>query len=60
MPCVTANWTSSVAQDRRGEGVAVFTDAVMTARQQVRQALDAAGPEFTGLLLDICCFLKGL
>ena len=60
MPRVTANWTSSVAQDRRGGGVAAFTDAVIAARQQVRQALDAVGPEFIGLLLDVCCFLKGL
>src|SRR5215217_3092048 len=60
MPRVTANWTSPVAQDRCGGGIAAFTDAVMTARQQVRQALDAVGPEFTGLLLDICCFLKRL
>ena len=26
----------------------------------MHQALDAAGPEFGGLLLDVCCFLKGL
>jgi hypothetical protein len=26
----------------------------------VRHALDAAGPEFIDLLVDVCCFLKGL
>ena len=60
MPRVTANWTSSVAQDRRGGGAATFTDAVIAARQQVRHARDAVGPEFIGLLFDVCCFLKRL
>src|SRR3954453_16650072 len=60
MPRVTANWTSSVAQDRRSGGVAAFNDAVIAARQQVRQACDSVGPEFIGLLLDVCCFLKSL
>jgi hypothetical protein len=61
MPRITANWSSSVAQDRRaGGGVATFTEAAVAARQRVRQAFDAVGPEFIGLLLDVCCFLKGL
>jgi hypothetical protein len=61
MPRITANWTSSVAQARRsGGGAETFTEAAVAARQRVRQALDAIGPEFIGLLLDVCCFLKGL
>jgi hypothetical protein len=43
-----------------GERAGAFTDTVIAARQSVHQALDAVGPEFAGLLLDICCFLKGL
>ena len=58
MPRVTANWTASVAQNRRG--VSAFADAVITAREQVREAFDSVGPEFVGLLVDVCCFLKRL
>jgi hypothetical protein len=37
-----------------------LTETVVAARQRVRHALAAVGPEFAGLLLDVCCFLKGL
>ena len=60
MPRVTSNWTAAVADGPRGGAPATFSDVVVAARQRVRHALDAAGPEFAGLLLDICCFLKRL
>jgi hypothetical protein len=60
-PSVTSSWDPSRAGGRRGQGGGgTFTDAVVAAREQVRHALDATGPEFAGLLLDVCCFLKGL
>ena len=60
MPRTTSNWESPISPDRRGGGVCTFTETMIVARQRVHQALDAAGPEFAGLLVDICCFLKGL
>ena len=63
MPRTTSNWSSPISSGRRGAGgerAAAFTETMIAARQRVHQALDAAGPEFGGLLLDVCCFLKGL
>jgi hypothetical protein len=60
MPRITANWSAAVADGARGASAAGFTEAVLSARQRVNRALDAVGPEFSGLLLDVCCFLKGL
>lgn len=62
MPRTTSNWSAAVASGRRsdGGGAAAMTDAIVAARQRLRHALDAVGPEFSGLLLDVCCFLKRL
>ena len=61
MPRTTSNWESPILSGRRGGGSAgFFTETMIAARQRVRQALDRAGPEFAGLLLDVCCFLTRL
>jgi len=60
MPRTTSNWESPVRA--RGDAGATmhFSDAAIAARQRINHAMAAAGPEFSGLLLDVCCFLKGL
>jgi len=61
MPRLGSNWTASVAAGRRdGTGTADITDAALAARLRVDRAIDAVGPELSGVLIDICCFLKGL
>lgn len=61
MPRMGANWEASVSSGRRGDGgLADLTDAALAARQRVDRALTAVGPELSGVLVDVCCFLKGL
>ena len=60
LPRVTANWSASVASGPRNAGPAAYSDTILAARQRARKALAAVGPDFAGLLLDICGFLKGL
>lgn len=62
MPRITSNWQAAVSTGARGAGgnAAQATDVMIAARQRFRQALDAVGPEFAGLLVDVCCFLKRL
>ena len=60
MPRLGANWVASVASGRRDGGIAELTDAALAARLRVERAVVAVGPELSGILIDVCCFLKGM
>jgi len=59
-PRVTSSWSGIGHSKGCGGGAGEMTDFIIASRQRVNLALDACGPEFSGLLLDICCFLRGL
>lgn len=60
MPRLGANWEASVSSGRRSGGVADLTEAALAARLRVERAIGAVGPELAGVLIDVCCFLKGM
>ncbi|MGQ3293279.1 MAG: DUF6456 domain-containing protein, partial [Shinella sp.] len=37
-----------------------LTDTTLAARLRVARAIEAIGPELSGVALDVCCFMKGL
>ncbi len=59
MPRITSNWSASVATGPRGASPATFTETVIGARQRVRAALEAVGPEFSGLSSTSAAFSSG-
>ena len=59
-PRVTSSWSGIGRTRGSGGGAGEMTDLVVASRQRVRSALEACGPEFAGLLMDVCCFLRGL
>lgn len=63
MPRLGANWEAAVAGGRRAGGardLVELHDAALAARRRVERALEAVGPDLSGVLVDVCCFLKGL
>ena len=56
LPKVTQSWSSPSGGGRPGEA----SDTSVAASQRARRALSAVGGELSGLLMDVCGFLKGL
>lgn len=61
-PRVTQSYELRVGErSRPGAGAAAeLNDSVVAARMRVASAVEAMGPELSGVALDVCCFEKGL
>jgi hypothetical protein len=61
LPRMSANWSATAAIRNSGDAASLhMADVIVAARQRTEAAFAAAGPELTGLLIDVCGFLKGL
>ena len=63
-PRVTSTWSALAPSGRSRRAApsdaAALRDEVIAAKERVMRALMAVGPEVAGVLVDICCELKGL
>lgn len=62
-PSVTASWGEIRSRNKNsgsGNQHANLTDFAIDNRRLVERAIQALGPELSGVSLDVCCFLKGL
>ena len=63
IPRMGVNWSAvggAAGSGGRRDGIAELTTAALDARSRVERAVEAVGPELSGILIDVCCFLKGL
>ncbi|WP_245446890.1 DUF6456 domain-containing protein [Neorhizobium sp. T25_27] len=61
-PRVTASWEPRLATRAKGTagGHADIADSAISARNRFSRAVEAMGPELSGVAVDVCCFAKGL
>ena len=59
-PGVTQRWELTPRSGGMARGAGDLSDSALDAKARVFAALEAVGPELSGVMLDVCCFLKGL
>lgn len=61
-PRITASWEPRLEMSggRRSAGGGEISDSAMAARDRFARAVEAMGPELSGVAVDVCCFGKGL
>lgn len=60
MPAMTPDWGAPRVDGSGPRDSSSATDGMVAARQRVDHALAAVGADMSGLLIDLCGFLKGL
>ena len=61
MQKVTSSWSHSIGRTRGGQGgKADLSDTAIDARARVERAIECVGPDLGNIVMDACCFLKGL
>ncbi len=60
LPQVTANWSSLTRNSGAAALPPTFSEARLAARQRLDRAIAELDAEMTGVMIDICGFLKGL
>lgn len=61
-PRVTMRYEPRLETSLKGQrgGGAELSDSALSARLRVSAAVEAMGPDLSGVALDVCCFMKGL
>ncbi len=61
-PRITSSWEPRLSSRGKGErgGLADIAASAIEARRRFAAAMDAMGPELSGVAADVCCFGKGL
>jgi hypothetical protein len=56
----TTNWNTAGTGSRGGNMAAEMSEGALAARQRFHRAMEAAGPELSSILRQVCCLTAGI